>query len=124
MVLRYKDYSGFLTIGHPYIFFEDVLPHFSTKVWLSSQKKAKETREEFIFKSLSHAPLTISAQLPQTTIKLKEFLELYIGSYLYFPQTTENDIILKIEDTPLYRCKLGKIGNKYAVQILSSYKQR
>ncbi len=124
ILLKYKDYNGFLTIGHPYIFFEDVLPHFSTKVWLSSQKKTKESKEDIIFGLLSRAQLTVSVQLPKTSIKLKDFMELYIGSYIHLPQVTENDTVLYIEDTPVYRCKLGKTGNKYAVQILSPYKQK
>lgn len=124
ILLRYKDYNGFLTIGHPYIFFEDVLPYFSTRVWLASQKKVKEAKEELVFKLLSPAQLTLTAQLPRYAIKLKEFMELNIGSYLHLPQVTENDVILYVENTPIYKCKLGKFGNKYAVQILAPHKQK
>ncbi len=122
ILLRYKDYSGFLTIGHPYIFYEDVLQYFSTKIWLLSQKKLQEKKEGFILKLLSNTQLRVCAKLPKTIIKLKEFLNLYPGNYIKFTQVSENDIILEVENTPLFRCKLGKINNKYGVQILDTYK--
>ncbi|MFN7182371.1 MAG: FliM/FliN family flagellar motor switch protein, partial [Planctomycetota bacterium] len=109
-------------IGHPYIFYEDVLPYFSTKVWLSSQKKVQEKKEGFIFKLLSPTQLEVCAKFPKITIKLRDFLNLYPGSYLKFPQLSEKDIIMEVEGTPLFRCKLGKVSNKYAIQLLDIYK--
>jgi flagellar motor switch protein FliM len=124
ILIKFKNYSGYLTIGHPYIFYEDVLPYFSTRVWLASQKKSEESREDTILKLLSPTELTIKAKFPAIIIKLKEFLNWTIGSYIILPQITENDIILEIGNTSIFKGKLGKLSNKYAVQIQSVIKQK
>lgn len=112
------DTSGMINLCIPHVVIEPVMPKLSVHHWFVSQKKnrAPEELDALQFR-VNKAKLPIVAELGESQISVKEFLELQIGDVISLNKQVDQGLAIRVGDRLKYIGSPGMTRDRVAVQI-------
>ncbi|OIJ13156.1 flagellar motor switch protein FliM [Anaerobacillus alkalilacustris] len=116
--------SGMINICLPHVVLEEILPKLSVHYWMQTKKKSRLPEEvEGLERNVRNAPLVMKAELGNSEITVQEFLQLDIGDTIELNSLIDDQLIIKVEDTPKFLGQPGKVKNKLAVQVTELFEE-
>jgi flagellar motor switch protein FliM len=119
--LTLGEVRGMLNLCIPFNSIERVSGKLQSNNWATygGRGGGPEVRQR-IGRRLDGAMIELAATLAQTTITMKDLIELRVGDII----TTEKDIhaplVLSIQDVPKFHASVGKLKGRKAVQVLGA----
>lgn len=81
------------------------------------EDKIKDISSNEIFEFIQDVEVDVFAKLGETKVSINDLLNLEIGDVILLDQKTNDDIIISIGESKIYKAKPGVIGVKKAVEI-------
>lgn len=115
------ELEGLVNFCIPHMPLEPVINQLSTRFWFSSKTTDESTEIEsgFLSRQLESTYLHLRVLLGETTITIKEFLELQQGDVIRLDQKVEDDVDILVENKKKFNGHIGLVKNCLAVQITS-----
>lgn len=118
------DTEGFMNICIPCLMLEAVGDRLNTKFWFNStSRKSEEDKSQGMQKVIEKTMLPITAVLGQTSLTLRELLELQVGDVIPLDKRTDKDIEGYIGNELKFLGKPGLNGNRMAFKITNVYQE-
>lgn len=112
------DTTGMINLCIPHIVIEPIMPRLSVHHWFVSQKKSSAPEEAAALQARLHkAKLPIIAELGESAISVKEFLNLGVGDVITLTKNVEEPLHIKLGEKLKFLGSAGAVRGKMAVQI-------
>ncbi len=112
------DNSGTMNLCLPYSTIEPIMGQFSTQNWFAmTRKEADDTHVTRMTRVLSGAKLEIVAYLAETTITVRELLDLQVGDVIKTNQPADGEVIICVEGKSKFKGRPGRIRRNKAIEI-------
>ncbi|MDX2115505.1 MAG: flagellar motor switch protein FliM [Planctomycetota bacterium] len=119
--LKMSSRAGTMNLCIPYNVIESVMDALSAQSWFSTGRvRGAPQYVEPISKKLSQAALDISAVLANTTITLRDLLNLSVGDILLTETAASEPATLFVEDEPKFIASLGRVRGQRALKVCGS----
>lgn len=117
--LKLTSRAGTMNLCIPYNVIEPVMEQLSSQSWFNSAKhiKSKESTDRMT-DNLSRAPLSVHGLLAQTTITVKELLELAPGDVIVTEKPSADPAVLCVEGEEKFVAHLGQYKGKRALKVV------
>lgn len=110
--------TGMINLCIPHVVLEPIMPRLSVHHWFVSQKKTRAPEEVEALQNRVHkASLPLVVELGESTITVKELLNLSIGDVIALDKETNEGLHVKVGDRLKYYASPGQVKGKLAVQI-------
>ena len=114
--------AGDMTLALPYVLIEPFLPQLSLQQWVGNARADFETGQDAEHRSrlkqhLEGVQLPVTAQLGQTTIELKELIDLEVGDVVVLDQKVAEPLAICFGPRVRRHGYPGQYGNQIAVQV-------
>jgi len=111
-----EDRGGRLEALFPYATLEPVRELLLQR--FMGEKFGRDTIwETHLATELWRADVDLQAVMDETTMSLKEVMDLQVGQTILFNKTPEDDVVLKCGDVPMVSGAIGRSGQHVAVQV-------
>ncbi len=119
--VKMREMTGTISICAPAINLVEVMNNFTSKFMRFSKKQSTDTagQSKKIFNTVAQSDLEITAVLDDIDIDFYDLMQLQIGDIIPLNRKINSDIVLKVDNTPWFNCKLGETKLKKAVKITS-----
>ncbi|HUC90964.1 MAG TPA: flagellar motor switch protein FliM [Paenibacillus sp.] len=112
------DTTGMINLCIPHVVIEPIMSRLSVHHWFVSQKKNRAPEEVDILSSrVSKAKLPIVAELGNSSISIREFLELNVGDVITLDKRTDEGLRVKVGERLKFIGSPGTIRDRMAVQV-------
>ncbi|MEK8130223.1 flagellar motor switch protein FliM [Paenibacillus filicis] len=112
------DTTGMINLCIPHVVIEPIMPRLSVHHWFVSQKKTSAPEEMMALQNRLHkAKLPIIAELGESQISVKEFLNLNAGDVITLNRSVDEALRIRIGEKLKYFGTPGTTRGKLAVQI-------
>ena len=112
------DNSGTVNLCLPYSTIEPIMGQFSTQNWFAmTREEADDTHVTRMTRVLSGAKLEIVAYLAETTITVRELLDLQVGDVIKTNQLADGEVIICVEGKSKFKGRPGRIRRNKAIEI-------
>ncbi|WP_240417554.1 flagellar motor switch protein FliM [Paenibacillus periandrae] len=112
------DTTGMINLCIPHVVIEPIMPRLSVHHWFVSQKKTIAPEEVMALQSRLHkAKLPIIAELGETQISVREFLNLSAGDVITLNKPVDELLNIRIGEKLKFLGSPGSIKGKLAMQI-------
>ena len=114
--------TGVMSFCFPYLLLEPVSPRLSAQQWIASKSaRSDEGIADRLKGNLDKVNLKCSVNMGNTTLKVKDVIELKAGDIIRMDGRIEDGVEIMVENLPKFLANPGKAGKKYAVQVQGSY---
>jgi flagellar motor switch protein FliM len=118
--MQLGETEGFVNICLPCIMLEPISNNLNARFWYGTSAKEQTTEYLNYLKSkVKKATVQVTAILGQTTITLKELLDLQKGDVIGLDTKVEEEINISVGNSTKFKGKIGLSGDHLAVQILN-----
>lgn len=116
--MRIGEVEGLANLCIPYLTIEPILPKLSAQFWFTSIRRGvtSETADA-VRRRLARTPVLISARLGEAKVTMRELLSLSVGDVVQLSTSVKEDARLVVAGREKYRCRVGRVGRKMAVEI-------
>jgi flagellar motor switch protein FliM len=112
------DTTGMINLCIPHVVIEPIMPRLSVHHWFVSQKKTIAPEEVMALQSRLHkAKLPIIAELGETQITVREFLNLSVGDVITLNKPVDELLNIRIGERLKFLGSPGTTRGKLAMQI-------
>ncbi|MCR8630804.1 MULTISPECIES: flagellar motor switch protein FliM [Paenibacillus] len=112
------DTTGMINLCIPHVVIEPIMPRLSVHHWFVSQKKTSAPEEVMALQSRLHkAKVPIIAELGESQISIREFLNLNAGDVIALNKPVEDLLNIRIGEKLKYIGTPGTSRGKLAIQI-------
>jgi flagellar motor switch protein FliM len=117
--LKMSNRAGTMNLCIPYNVIEPVMELLSSQSWFTAAKnqKSKET-EGTISKNLAKAPMQVTGLLAETSITLREMLQLAPGDLIVTKTAATRPVVLCVEGERKYLAQIGQYKGNRALRVL------
>ena len=116
------DAEGFINICMPCLMLELISDKLNTKFWFNNSVRTKvENNSVYLQGVVEKTLLPLSASIGNSTVTIRELLELQIGDVINLEHDRYKDVDIYIDSGLKFNGKLGMSGNKLAIQITSMH---
>lgn len=118
--VKIKDIEEKFAICLPALELEDLINHFTNDDLLYGKKRYNiddQTIKKNILKGLAKTKLPVSANVATVEIDLHDILSLKVGDVIPLNKSVNENIQIRVNDTPWFEGKIGCKKNKKAVKI-------
>lgn len=115
--VRMRNGSGLMSLCFPFILLESIMDKLSGESWISAQKTTTQETRRLVEKELSATQTTLRAQIGETKLTVRDFLQLSVGDVLVLDKLATSDLVLFVEDRPKFLGKPGVVGRNKSIQI-------
>ncbi len=122
--IKIKEHVGAMSMCLPYMVIEPVLYKLSAKQWftLSKEDMSPET-QQILDDKVKHTWVPLYVNLGGTSLKMKEVIDLRKGDIIKLETNAKDDLLVTVENKPMFYAKIGTKGKKKAVKISSIIKK-
>ncbi len=114
--------TGLLTICYPYVSLEPIITKLSAQNWIDATKKKNLDSDRNVnLYNLNNVQAEVSAQLLNTDIRMRDFLQLKIDDIIPSETKISEDISLFVNHRKKFVARPGLSGKKRAVQVINHY---
>ncbi len=111
--------TGLLSICYPYVALEPIITKLSAQNWIdATKKKNHEYDRDANLTNLQHVEVDLQAALLDTTIKVRDFLELNTGDIIPAEKKINQAIEVYVNRRKKYLARPGISGKKRAFQVV------
>jgi flagellar motor switch protein FliM len=118
--IKMQSSSGIMTICYPYLTLEEVVNKLSAQNWIDANKRmmSENDRDDNVRRII---PVTadLKAIVGETTITIRELLDIEKGDVLRFDRHSRHNIDVYIGDKVKFRGKPGQYGKNMAVKLVN-----
>lgn len=112
------DTTGMINLCIPHVVIEPIMPRLSVHHWFVSQKKTSAPEEVLALQARLHkAKLPIIAELGDSSISVREFLNLSVGDVISLNKPVDEMLKIRIGEKLKFIGTPGTARGKLAVQI-------
>jgi flagellar motor switch protein FliM len=103
----------------PYNVIEPVMEVLSSQSWFAASKnqRSKEVEAQ-ISRTLARAPLNVTGLLAETTITLKELLELTVGDIILTEKAAATPVVVCVEGERKFVAQIGQFKGNRALKVV------
>jgi len=120
--VRMKKGSGLISICFPFMLLESIIGKLSGESWISSQRSTSPETRSIIENEISDTDTLLSAVIGNSTISIRDMLQLKKGDVIVLDRLANSDIVVKVDDKEKYLGKIGVVGSNKSIQISSILK--
>ncbi len=115
--------SGLMSICFPHQIIEQVFSRMGSQNWLSMQKQTNPETRELMVQEIQELPVPLSVLVGQTSISVRDLLQLQQGDILCLDKHTESDLVVQVGGISKMGGKSGIVGRKKAVRITEVWEE-
>ena len=117
--LKMSNRAGTMNLCIPYNVIEPVMEELSAQSWFAATRNAKSKElEERITRNLGRAPMAVGGLLAETTITLRDLLQLSKGDLLLTEKRADKPVVLTVEGEKKYLAELGAYRGSRALRVV------
>ncbi|HYE62180.1 MAG TPA: flagellar motor switch protein FliM [Phycisphaerales bacterium] len=117
--LKMSNRAGTMNLCIPYNVIEPVMEVLSSQSWFAAAKNQKSKEiETQISRTLSRAPLNVTGLLAETTITLRELLELTVGDIIVTEKPAATPVTVCVEGERKFVAQIGQFRGNRALKVL------
>ncbi|HUU84500.1 MAG TPA: flagellar motor switch protein FliM [Phycisphaerae bacterium] len=110
--------AGTMSLCIPFNVIEPVMTKLAAQGWVAYQRRSvADDRKQDITRRLNTAEVELQAHLADTTITVRELLDLQPGDIIQTAKPAAEEVIVQIEGRTKYRARLGRFKDNKAVKI-------
>jgi len=109
--------QGLINIGIPYIVLEPIVNKLTVHYYYSATQKTSPSNMDLIQKKLQNTKVPIRVVVGNTTITVKELLELSVGDVIQLDKNINAELEVIVGQRPKFLARPGIFGNKISVQV-------
>lgn len=123
--LKMSNRAGTMNLCIPYNVIEPVMDDLASQSWFSvSRQASKSNLQGEITRTLSRAALTVTGVLAETTITLRDLMDMAPGDLIVTDAPASANVTLRIEGERKYRGVIGQHKRMRALRITGSIDPR
>lgn len=115
--VRMQNASGLMSLCFPYLLLDSVITNLSGESWMSSQSTSTLETRSLLEHEIESLTVPLSAIVGQTTLTIRDLLQLQKGDVVCLDRPKESDLIVQIGGKTKMGGKIGLVGRKKAVKI-------
>ncbi len=111
------DVSGMINIAYPVIFLESILSKMSSRDIIISESNAKKSKNKELKELIKRADIKAEAILGETTLSLKEILDLQKDSIIRLDREISDEVTIAIDKKNIFKAKMSVDEYKKILEI-------
>lgn len=116
--LKLLQATGLMTICYPYMVLEPIIGKLSAQNWIDATKKRSQTGDyEVNRRNLQELGLPVRVELADTSLRIRDFLNLKIGDIITTEHKITDEIGLYVHNRKKFRGRPGLVGRKRGVLV-------
>jgi flagellar motor switch protein FliM len=117
--LKMSNRAGTMNLCIPYNVIEPVMELLSSQSWfaLAKNQKSKEVEAQ-ITRTLNRAPLHVTGMLAETTITLRELLNLTVGDVILTEKAAAKPVVVCVEGEKKFLAQIGQHKGARALKVI------
>jgi flagellar motor switch protein FliM len=117
--LKMSNRAGTMNLCIPYNVMEPVVEELSAQSWFSAARNQRSQElEKQITRGLTRARLTVTGMLAETTITLRDLMEMSIGDLVVTEKPASQHIVVCVEGERKFLAQIGQYKGKRALRIV------
>lgn len=117
--LKMSNRAGTMNLCIPYNVIEPVIEELSAQSWFAAAKNQKSKQvEDQICSGLNRAGLTVMGELAQTTITLRDLVDMSAGDLIVTEKPASQPVVVCVEGEKKFLAQIGQYKGKRALKIL------
>lgn len=116
------EQSGMINLAYPVIFLESILSKMSSKDIIISDANSKKSKNREFKELIQRADIEVEAILGDTTLSLKEILDLGEGSIIRLDKQMSDIVKLSVDKKDVFDVKMGVDKYKKVLEITNIIK--
>ena len=116
--LKMSNRAGTMNLCIPYAVIEPVMDILSAQSWFSQSKQTRTPEiADRVVRGLDRAPLGVTGLLAETTITVRDLLEMRPGDVIVTEKRASTPVVARIEGEKKFLAQLGQHRGKRALRI-------
>lgn len=115
--VRMKHGSGLISLCFPYIMLETVITKLGGESWIAGQRTTTQETRRLIESELASTELTTTAIIGETSLSVRDLLQLQMGDVIVLEKPAEAELLLRIGEKAKFLGKVGLVGRNKSFQI-------
>ncbi len=111
------DVSGMINIAYPVIFLESILSKMSSRDIIISESNSKKSKNKELKELIKRADIKAEAVLGETTLSLKEILDLQKDSIIRLDREVSDEVTIAIDKKNIFKAKMSVDEYKKILEI-------
>lgn len=117
--LKIANRAGTMNLCIPYNVIEPIMDQLSSQNWFNTSKSARSPEMQGrITKQLSHAPLTVTGLLAETTITMRDLMQLSVGDLIVSDKSASEHVVMCVESEKSFFVNIGQFKGQRALKIV------
>jgi flagellar motor switch protein FliM len=117
--IKMTNRAGTMSLCIPYNVIEPVMEELSAQTWFSAARNQRSAElEERITWGLTRAPLTVTGVLAQTTITLRDLLQMCVGDLIVTEKPAAQEVVVCVEGERKLLATIGQFKGRRALRIV------
>lgn len=117
LAVEIGEHMGHMTYAFPYSTVEPVLSKLSPQSWLAESRHMTDEDQQTLRRTVQEAPVSLTALLGRTEIKLGEFIALQLGDVIPLDAKVGGEIPVYVGNRVAFQGIPGVVGDRMSVQI-------
>jgi flagellar motor switch protein FliM len=121
--MKMSTRAGTMNLCIPYNVIEPVMEQLSSQSWFSANRNTRsQDTERVIATTLSRAGLEVRGVLAETTITLKDMMQLSVGDVILTERKASMPAVVSVEGERKFTASVGQFRGKRALKVVSAVK--
>lgn len=117
--LKMSNRAGTMNLCIPYNVIEPVVEELSAQSWFSAARNQRSQElEKQITRGLTRAPLTVTGMLAETTITLRDLMDMAVGDLIVTEKPASEMVVVCVESERKFLAQIGQFKGKRALKIV------
>lgn len=117
--LKMANRAGTMNLCIPYTVIEPIIEELSAQSWFNPTKAGRSTEmRQRIAGTLSRAPLTVTGLLAETTITLRDLMNLQVGDLVVTERPATSNVVLCVEGEKSFLVNIGQFKGTRALKVV------
>jgi flagellar motor switch protein FliM len=115
--IKVGDAEGGMNHCIPFTLIESIIDRLNPQFPTTQEVEVDENIQRRLLESLGMVPSELVVELGETTITMRDVLGLQVGDVVRLGTKIDDELILKVDRQPKFKCHPGVMGTKMAIKI-------
>jgi flagellar motor switch protein FliM len=121
--LKMANRAGTMNLCIPYNVIEPIMDELSAQSWFNVPKNARTPEmKSRIATTLNSAPVTVTGLLAETTITLRDLMNLQVGDLVVTERSASSNVVLCVENEKSFLANIGQFKGQRAIKVVRAVK--
>ncbi len=122
--IKIKEHVGSMSMCIPYLVIEPILYKLSAKQWFTlTKEELSEETKDILDRRVKNTWVPLSANIGKAELSMREIINLKPGDIVKLETNASEDILISVENKPMFYGKVGRKGKRKAVKVTSIVKK-